>query len=158
MFTKKNHEGRTHQILACIYEDDIKTHNSYLELGAKYDQEDVYGKTALDYAIENNHINTAKLLMAYGAKATCKISKELEERVPCSIYYAIKKGDVEMFKYLLDETKISVNIKDSNKIPLVAHALYYEKEKIAKLLLKFNVVKRSSFLKTCIRRMKELNY
>ena len=71
--------------------------NFLLENRASINAQDMGNKTALHYAIKENHIETAKILLNHGADPLLKSFADEDALETACIF-----GRIELFKYLVD--------------------------------------------------------
>ncbi|EAY02962.1 hypothetical protein TVAG_337620 [Trichomonas vaginalis G3] len=84
----------------------------YDSKGVDIDAIDLRGRTSLMYAIKENRIKTAKLLVDKGCNVNIRTFKNKD-----ALHYTVKKGDVKFFEYLITH---GATIDDLNKLISVA--------------------------------------
>lgn len=137
---KVNDKGETGLILAIISHGKQEMTNKLLEYGSDCNIKDNHGKTAVDYAIEFERLESLKILLAYGCNDTT--SK--------SVFYYTRKCDHEGLKELVEDSGISIDVVDGNRCTLFSLGIKYGcGEEFLLALINLDMDPNKEFPKSC---------
>ena len=108
-----------------------------IENGCSIDHVDIYRQSPLYYAVRENHIDTAQLLIDYFGPDESERKRKINQRDTeneTALFYAVNEGHLEMTKMLI-ENGADFNIENNS------HRTVYDivKDKASKLRNFFNI-------------------